>query len=402
MSNSNQVLLNSLTFIQNLSRVSTQTITSTWANAKTAMESVVPSTPAVADGLITGYLSTFNLSGTRLPSDFDDFMNGYLTYVQGHGFSGATLPTSPTVLSKFAVDYSDFLNSVGGDWSQIVPAPTVTDMQNQFKSWFSSFISNYPYNSSSGVVGDLNVFFTNAATDLTTTAALKTGSSLFDSNGVLISPDSYPRYEIIYGLLFPNGNFSDRITAFYNEQIAAKGFFNPSMDFSVFAREVSHEYAQAAGIHNIYGPLALDSANFEKTLILNDIYSLVATMMDTLQKVTAAQANRLFTLTQWQNAYTDAVSQLHVFLQSDSSPLSSAGVFTDADAKSAVRTQLNDYLNSNYRQNMQSYQAAVGDDAKALQSNLNQSNDAVSQQANMATAIIQELSTILSAIIPPP
>ena len=47
---------------------------------------------------------------------------------------------------------------------------------------------------------------------------------------------------------------------------------------------------------------------------------------------------------------------------------------------------------------MQSRQALVGDDAKALQSNVNQSNDAVTQQSNLGTAILQELSTLLSEI----
>jgi hypothetical protein len=402
MSSSNQVLLNNLTFLQNLSRVSTKAVTSTWTNAQTALESIIPAPAATADSLITAYLATFNASGTPLPSTFTGFLNGFLTYAQNNGYSSAALPTSPPPLQQFTTDYENFLNSQGGDWSLIVPAPTTTDMETQFQSWYASFVANYPYSSTNGSVGDVTDFFNNAAVDLTTTAALTTGSVLTDSNGNVISPDTYPRYDALYNVLFPNGNFADRLNQFYQQEVATKGYFNPSQDISDWTQEISTEYAQSAGLNPIYGPSSLSSSNFDKTLILNTIYSLVASMMNTMQSVTAAQANRLFTLTQWQNAYTDAISQLHVFLQSDGSPLSDTGVFTDADAKSAVRTELNDYLNSNFRQNMQAYQSAVGDDAKALQSNLNQSNDAVSQQANMATAIIQELTTILTAIIPPP
>lgn len=400
----NQVLLNNLTFIQNLARVTTQAVTSKWTNGQAVLESIFGSTQVAADAAINLYLATFNISGTPLPSNFDDFINGFVTFAHTHGSPGATLPTSPTVLQRFTTDYQNFLNSTGGDWSQIVPGSGTASISTQFKNWFSTFLANYPYVSGSGVVGTMTAFFANAATDLTTTAAVKTGSSLFDSLGAPISEvqNPFPRYQALYDLLFPDGDFSDRISAFYDEQVANNGYFNPSQDYDKWAREITREYAASIGVSTIFGPTTLDSADFDKTLILNDIYSLVSSMMTTLQRVTAAQANRLFTLTQWQNAYTDAISQLHVFLQSDGSPLSATGIFGDNDAKAAVRSQLNDYLNSNFRQNMQSYQSAVGDDAKALQSNLNQSNDAVSQQSNMATAIIQTLSTILSAIIPPP
>ena len=40
----------------------------------------------------------------------------------------------------------------------------------------------------------------------------------------------------------------------------------------------------------------------------------------------------------------------------------------------------------------------VGDEAKQMQTALNQSTDAANQQANMGSALLQQLSTILSQI----
>ena len=113
-------------------------------------------------------------------------------------------------------------------------------------------------------------------------------------------------------------------------------------------------------------------------------------MITSLQNVAAAQAQRLTILSKWQSAYSDAMAQMHTFSQGD-------GSFLTASSQSDNRSSVNQY-NSNLLQTMQSRQALVGDDAKALQSNVNQSNDAVTQQSNLGTAILQELSTLLSEI----
>jgi hypothetical protein len=51
------------------------------------------------------------------------------------------------------------------------------------------------------------------------------------------------------------------------------------------------------------------------------------------------------------------------------------------------------------RERLDLRQAVVSDKSKSVQSQINQSNDAVSQQANLASSFLEELSTILSAII---
>jgi len=136
----------------------------------------------------------------------------------------------------------------------------------------------------------------------------------------------------------------------------------------------------------------LASADFTSTVILNRIFDLILTMITSLQNAAAAQANRLTFMSQWQSAYTDAMSQIHTFAQGDGL------AFSSNDSSNAVHRNDMNQLNSNYIQTLQNRQSVVSDDAKALQSNVDQSNDAVNQQSNLGTAIIQELGTLLSTI----
>jgi hypothetical protein len=139
-------------------------------------------------------------------------------------------------------------------------------------------------------------------------------------------------------------------------------------------------------------PTSLGSAGYTSTIILNDIFDLVVEMTTSLQNVAAAQAERLNFLTDWQKAYTDALAQVHTFIKNNGDSIDA-----NNSSEAQARDDLN-RLNSNLIQTMQNRQSVVSDEAKALQSNVNQSNDAVNQQSNLGTAIIQELSSLLSAI----
>lgn len=140
-------------------------------------------------------------------------------------------------------------------------------------------------------------------------------------------------------------------------------------------------------------PTSLASANYTSTIILNRIFKLILGMISTLQNVAAAQAARLKFMSSWQSAYTDAMSQIHTFIKGDTAH--AFGGTSSADA--TTRDDLN-RLNSSYTQTLQNRQSIVSDDAKALQSNVNQSNDAVNQQSNLGTAILQELGSLLQVL----
>jgi len=139
-------------------------------------------------------------------------------------------------------------------------------------------------------------------------------------------------------------------------------------------------------------PTSLSTGNYTSTIILNRIFDLLLGMITSLQNVAAAQSARLKFMSQWQSAYTDAMSQIHTFIKGGGGAFSA-----DTSANSTTRDDLN-RLNAGFTQTLQNRQSIISDDAKALQSNINQSTDAVNQQSNLGTAIIQELGTLLQAI----
>jgi len=139
-------------------------------------------------------------------------------------------------------------------------------------------------------------------------------------------------------------------------------------------------------------PTELAPGHFTASSILNNVFNEILQMTTSLQYAAAAQANRLTFLTNWQQAYTNLIGEVHTFIKGGNDALGE-----DTSNNTTARSDLNN-LNSNLIQTMQNRQSVISDDAKALQSNINQSNDAVNQQSDLGTAIIQELSTLLSAI----
>lgn len=135
---------------------------------------------------------------------------------------------------------------------------------------------------------------------------------------------------------------------------------------------------------------SLAPGKYTKTVILNRIFDLIIAMLQSLQSTAIAQANRLTFDTQWQTAYTNVMNQVHVFQKNSSDSSNLVGDDTD-------RAGLNQ-LNSQFTTALQNRRSLISDDAKTLQSNVNQTNDAVNQQSTLGTSILQEISTMLSTI----
>lgn len=146
-----------------------------------------------------------------------------------------------------------------------------------------------------------------------------------------------------------------------------------------------------------FDPVDLRPARFTHTIILNDIFGLILDMTTSLQRVAATQADRAKLYSSWQKAYTDKMALIHPFIADNGDYIDGS---TDNDSDSVQRTKRDELnrINSAFTQNLQNQQSVVSDEAKALQSNISQSNDAVSQQTNLGTAILQQLSGLLGSI----
>lgn len=139
-------------------------------------------------------------------------------------------------------------------------------------------------------------------------------------------------------------------------------------------------------------PTSLHPGKYNKPLVLNRVFKLLTKMISILQAATAAQSNRLTFLTNWQQAYTDSLNQIHAFAQGNGDAIDSTST-SDMN----LRNDLNQ-VNSTYTEEIRGNRTLISNAAQGLQTNVNQGNDAVNQQTNLATSIVQEMSQILGTI----
>lgn len=130
---------------------------------------------------------------------------------------------------------------------------------------------------------------------------------------------------------------------------------------------------------------------FCKTQILDRVFDLLVKMIGVLQQAAVAQANRVNFLSEWQKAYTDAMDQVHSFASKNGDQ------YDDPDNDGDLMSNLNQ-TNSIYTTSEQNRRSVISDDAKSLQTTVNQTSDAVNNQSSLATSFLQELSTLLSTI----
>lgn len=316
-------------------------------------------------------------------------------------FSPAFLPGTTTQIAslkdKFVADFKAQLHTEDEGWIPIFaaineawvsagqPIPLDDFIDNiftaQFGKWFDGFLAGYP----DSIVGSTASFLLNASTALSTTATISSDQTLIGGFS------GFPSYEEVFKAFNPGASQADintNVLAFYNHQIQNYGYFVPSQMFAGWVQAVQGGYSGAVAGAPFFGT-SLEPANFQKTKILNSIFALIALMIGTMQNVASAQANRLRILTTWQAAYTFSLQQMHTFLVGDN---------TAPGVGAEDRARINQDINTPNRSLVQTFQSNVSDDAKALQSSINQTSDAVSQQSSIANAIIQELTTLLNAI----
>lgn len=372
---------NGLTFIENLKNILFKSIPTTNTSQP---DYVGMNTEATAQGkTLFDFFAQYSTATKRLPISWDDFMQQFRT------FNGGPNP-GPNAGSAYTGFLTEYENAIGypGDFSSL-PGVTTSDIQAQFKLAFTDFLEHYTYKTD-GTVGTALNFLTNWHNYLAGTAALQTP-------GVA----DLSTYQQIYEAFFPGGDFQARVQKFYNDVLkftsttgdGSDGFFIPSQQFYNWFEQIQQEYSRS--LSGASAPLitSVETSASKKVLILDRIFRLLVSMIESLQGVAAAQADRLSFLTQWQKAYTDKMNQVPTFIQSNGMP----GIDGGGDESRSARDDLN-RLNSTFTENMRANRSVISDDAKALQSNVNQSNDAVTQQSDLTTALIQQFSTILGAI----
>lgn len=168
---------------------------------------------------------------------------------------------------------------------------------------------------------------------------------------------------------------------------------NFSQDFGTWFTAVKENYIAAINGNPSLALSAMGPSS-AKVAIINRIYALIAEMIEIVQKTTAAQADQLKVLSVLQGEMTNMISKAPILTSSSDGELGDSD--TD-DNQSTLRDELNSVITA-WTDTIRAQRDFVKSQAQTQQTNVNNSNDAVNQQASMATALIQQQSTLLSAI----
>ncbi len=377
----------------------------------------------VGPALLNQFIGSYNQS-RPIPSDLQAFATDFIKFAVANGIVAnneiAIKVAVTNVLNNFvtAVEaHTSFTNST--ESQALYPLfPNIgtygfgnSDDPDQYymaSSVWRDFAVNYNYQQD-GSVAPLSTtpaqgMFQNFRVFLAVTATITDGFAVAvngSSGSVVATSNKTPSYEQTFQQYFPTlppGDplFDIRFAEFAKAMTIKFGYFSPSRQFTQwvsFVQDISNTKAAV-----------IPTLPVQDVKILNDLLFLIIKMISSIQNVAASQADRLSLYTAWQKGYTDLLNQVHVFTGSSKDKLkdfSSGNPFSNNPSLTDVQKRRQDEqgnFNAGMVQQITAFKDTVSEDAKALQSRVNQSSDAFNEQANTATAILQELSTILSAI----
>ncbi|WP_068467235.1 hypothetical protein [Candidatus Protochlamydia phocaeensis] len=349
------------------------------------------------------YLSGYSLpqtpgatTPTKAFTDYSSFAAGWYQYMQSPNNGGLYQGLLNDFATAMGISLGSNNQMVAGDWIYLNKSPGVSPpidftspsaTNNPMIMAFQKFLAQYKYPPGGQASSGSNLPY---YTDFINQWHQWLGGIATLSNG-----NTLASYQAFYNSFAKNTSLPDftaRLQKFYEDEVAKNGYFLPSQMFSDWVDTIRNENGLNVNTALIGSSLAGNDS--EKAIILNRIILLLISMIQTLQNVGIAQANRLTYVTQYQNAYTGLQTQVPVFLKDGSNPI--GGSSTEAGQ---ARNDLNSSFNGILTDNLRSLRGIQEDNAKKLQSNVNTTNDAVNQQTDMATTFLQQLNTLLSTIL---
>lgn len=330
-----------------------------------------------------------NVSDPAARRVFPRTWQDFVTQVRSFFGNGSTDAFSGPLFDGFYNDYLEILKITQGDYAGIDSGT----QQQQFAEVFTQFLKTYQFANevnqdgtpgpNDGAAGPMAFFVSNFRKFMTVTALNQGG----------LATGSYSNLSVlrqIFNAYFPAGS-DEQFNTLRNELVtevrASDGYFLPSQMLNRWFDKVQDAYLTTQ-----LAASSIKGTESVKLTILWKIFRLVVDMIGTLQQVATVLARRLSYLTTYQKAYTDLMATIPVFTKGDSSPF--GGSSTSAGDN---RQELNP-KNQTLTENLRSFRTILSDQAKALQANINQLNESVNQQASLADAILQQMSTILQSI----
>lgn len=349
----------------------------------------------------------------NLPLTWDDFITQFRTVVGAPN----TSTTAGPLFDAFVTSYKKFMNittaapdsAPDGDFSVLASqGVTAADLKVQFVNSFNHFLQTYKFpDPNSFSFGTPQQFLDNWIKYMTQTAVINTATG--SASG---SAPGLPAFEQIwtsYG--FPTSSFPAALKAFYDNMLlqtgnghAGNGYFIPSQVFSSWMESVKQQYLNTMIVSSV------STTGGDEALVIDRILRLLIQMIGILQNISSSQADRLRFLTKWQTAYTNLLVDIPTFTQGDGSAIDSnprvgnsntAQFGTDFAKEGKAEATQRDLVNPKMQALQDKTRARrdnIGDQAKAMQSIINQSQTSANAQTDMATAFLTELDTILAAI----
>lgn len=357
-----------------------------------------------------------------------DINSGNSVPTPGYGTSVSITPSLKNApnLSALQQDFvTTFVNGLQNDFNQsfgldpsspsynnfsginLPPGATPTQM---FDSNFQTFMDYVLRQGGSTTMPNYDTFMTQWESFVGPTAILNATGQATNSQSLLT-------YSEIYDVFYPPGtpqhdqfvtNLNDFINGFLGQN--GGGTFNPSMMIDQWFKNL---------VKGVYGtqfvstPVSLDDANFESVRILNALYRHLASMVQSIQQLTVAQAHRLDFYARMQSVYTATMLKVPVVIQnpvyadnstqnslSGQSPLnviSSSPIDSSSPEDVKRRTDFNQ-LSSAYIESLRSFRSEASDLGNQFQAAFTNSNNAVNQEISVATSILQSVNSIASVI----
>lgn len=356
-------------------------------------------------GTFWNFLVTYN-EINRLPQNLDNFVAALVAYVPGFTVAseGASLKSNilQTIQANLSLENSSFdqatiAAALGDPALQPNSATFYTDV---YTSAFNKFLKEFNYTEPT----------VNGTTPPVVAGVSTVDGSLFQQNfldffvrfATVSNPsNSSVNFQEIYDAFFGTGNpnfnsfLANYIKSVLYPASGQLGTFLPNENIGEWMKKVQESYSIA--LNGSAAPVTSSvGQSFKKVVVIDQILRLIIQMIGTLQKVAAMQSDRLRILTLQQSAYTTMITQVPIFTQGDGSIFGRTDL-TSKDEAQKARDQANNY-NQTLTETIRSRRTTVQDDAKTMQSNINQSNDSANDQASTATALLQTLSTLLAAI----
>lgn len=134
-------------------------------------------------------------------------------------------------------------------------------------------------------------------------------------------------------------------------------------------------------------------SGFDQVALIFDIYLMLLDMLNDLQVLTGVQLQRQLFYGKYQQTYTESAANIpNITGASGAIPGYNS---TDQDVRRRSDTS---QLTAQYTESVKSFRSEIGDLAGQQNTAVNQSQESVSQQVNVAQALLQQFSTILQSI----